>query len=108
MGSRARVLGERKREKFQGRREDRTMRLLNSERGGDGPAHPRDRRWIRRFIIVMALCCLGGISGAPGANAPTHAPVFVGAQRLFDVGGLPDQSAADRAAAINRRIDSFV
>jgi small-conductance mechanosensitive channel len=58
--------------------------------------------------VVAAWCGLGGVSTSQAAVAPIHAPVFVGTQRLFDVGALPDQSAADRAVAINRRIDSFV
>jgi len=61
------------------------------------------------ILIVLALAYLCGISPeARSAEAPTHAPVMVGARRLFDVGALPAQTAADRAAAINRRIDSFV
>lgn len=60
------------------------------------------------MLIVLALVCQCGIIARTwGAEAPTHAPVMVGTRRLFDVGALPDQTAADRAAAINRRIDSF-
>src|SRR4051794_20839460 len=97
MGSRVRVLGEEPPEKHRGRREDRTMRLLNPERCSVRSAHRRDPHWIRRLTVVMALCWPGGVSSAPVATAPTHAPVIVGARRLFDVGALPDQSAAGRA-----------
>jgi hypothetical protein len=38
----------------------------------------------------------------------SHAPVIVGQRSLFQVGDLPGLPAAQRAAAINRRLDSFV
>jgi small conductance mechanosensitive channel len=68
----------------------------------------RSRHCLTRATL-LALLLGGQISGSLGAwaAAPTHAPVMVGTRRLFDVGALPDQTAADRTAAINRRIDSF-
>jgi hypothetical protein len=61
------------------------------------------------IALWLVLTCLGSRPPRAWAQArPTHAPIFAGPHRLFDVGALPGQSAADRAAAINRRIDSFV
>jgi small conductance mechanosensitive channel len=43
---------------------------------------------------------------SPGTAAP--APIMVGQRQLFSVGALPGETAAQRAASINRRIASFV
>jgi small-conductance mechanosensitive channel len=42
------------------------------------------------------------------SSAASTSPLIVGTEPLFNVGALPGQSAAARAAAINRRIASFV
>ena len=77
---------------------------------------------MRQGLLLM-LSILLTVSGRPAAAqsisvtpapttattaASTYSPIAVGGQHLFDVGSLPGQSAADRAAQINRRIDSFV
>jgi small conductance mechanosensitive channel len=74
------------------------------------------------LVLVVLMTAAGrpavgqAISVSPAASTPpaqptpasTHAPITVSGQRLFDVGSLPGQSAADRAGAINRRIGSFI
>jgi len=50
----------------------------------------------------------GRSAGAPARSDPTHAPILVGTRQVFEVGAVEGQAAAERAAAINRRIESFV
>jgi small conductance mechanosensitive channel len=74
-----------------------------------GSRAPGPRALSARVAAALVLSLLGGIAPrAWGETAVTHAPIRVAQRRLFEVGGLPGQPAAARAAAINQRIDSFV
>jgi small conductance mechanosensitive channel len=58
---------------------------------------------LAAWLVLIVAPCLSW-----GAEAATRAPVLVGQRRIFDVGARPGQPAEDRAAAINRRIESYV
>ena len=85
------------------------MLQLDSDRRDRRCGCHSERRWRKSgAILALAVGCLMGVAAGSRAADATHAPVIVGARRLFDVGALPGETAADRAAAVNRRIDSFV
>ncbi len=69
-------------------------------------------------ITILLLCLLAAVVWAQGAGAAApaaagsapniYAPVTVEGRKLFDVLGSEGLSASDRAAKINRRLDSLI
>ncbi|MGB3200154.1 MAG: hypothetical protein WBA99_04585, partial [Nodosilinea sp.] len=82
------------------------------------PWQGRRGQLVLAFGLGLVLVLLGGLSlhGGSAAIAQTTAPaeevffadVVVRGQPVFQVGGLPDTSASDRAGKINRRIAALL